>query len=117
MSTFAVFGMTRAAALEMARKRTPNWIGHQQIPQEEWECRVQSAVDHLMHGTQVKQLSDTYDAPQFAQEFIAITMRTQQCRDLHIRAKTVAKDGAGEEIYAARGKRAKREWVEWREAA
>ena len=117
MSTFAVFGMTRAAAIEIARKRTSAWIGNRQIPIAEWEKHVQDAADAIMHGSQVKQLSDAYDAPQFAKQWIAITMRTQQHRDLHIRAKTIAKDAVGDEVYASRGRRAKREWIEWKEAA
>lgn len=40
----------------------------------------------------MKQLSPLYDAPQYAEQFIAIARRTLDCRDLQIKAKAVLID-------------------------
>lgn len=111
MSTFAVFGMTRAAAIEMARKKVPTIQQNMVIPQEEWEKRVQATAEAIMRGDQIKQLSDAFDAPQFAQQWIDIALRGQACRGLHIRAKQVLKDEKGGVQYTARGKTPKKGWL------
>lgn len=61
MSTFAVFGMTRAYALAVARKRTPthrfekNEYGggdRVELTSDEWEAAVQAHADSIMGGGQ-----------------------------------------------------------------
>ena len=115
MTTFAVFGMTRAAATEIARKKVPTVVENVVIPQDEWEQRVQETADAIMHGKQVKQLSQAFDAPQFANQFIQIAMRTQNSRSLHIRAKQVVKDAAGKPVYSPKGKKPKKAWLPYAE--
>src|SRR5690606_29130462 len=65
VSTFAVFGMTRAYALAVARKRTPthrlerNEYGGSnrvELTSDEWEAAVQACADSIMGGARVAQL-------------------------------------------------------------
>lgn len=117
MSTFAVFGMTRAAALEMARKKVPTVQQNMVIPIDEWEKRVQATTETIMRGDQVRQLSAAFDAPQFAQQWIDIALRGQACRGLHIRAKQVLKDEKGGLQYSPRGKKPKTGWLPYFDAS
>ena len=57
MSTFAVFGMTRAVALAEAKKRTKGTRknlkapgGVEQIPLAEWLALVEKKADQIMGG-------------------------------------------------------------------
>lgn len=97
MSTYAVFGMTRARAVEMARKRVPtskkdplnprSVIG---LSEREWEEAVQAEADKIMAGQQTTQLSDKFDAPHFAFDYLALA-RKSGGRGLHV--KSYAKTG------------------------
>ncbi|WP_287030000.1 hypothetical protein [Pseudomonas sp. UBA6310] len=99
MSTFAVFGMTREQAVADARKRvkatrqTPG--GEVAIPMTEWLALCERRADETMAGTKTKQLSPMFDAPQFAQDFIAVARRTLQCRDMHIKCRVPMTDALG----------------------
>jgi len=59
MSTFAVFGMTRAYAMADARKRTPTHRFEKgkdgkrrrfEMTSDEWEAAVQARADSIMGG-------------------------------------------------------------------
>lgn len=84
MSTYAVFGMTRPAANVLARKKL---IAKKvkDISEREYELLVCDESDKLMAGSRVTVLSDKYDAPQFAKEFVALVKKHEH-RDLHIKA-------------------------------
>lgn len=107
MSTFAVFGMTRAVALQDARKTTPttkrNQSSSQQLTQAEWLAECEKRADKIMAGTKVKQLSGMFDAPQFANQWIELQRKAGQCRDLHIRHKGVLKDALGKPLKNKKG--------------
>lgn len=102
MSTFAVFGMTRAFALAEARKKvkasrkTPQ--GEQAIPMSEWNSLCEKRADEIMQGNQVCQLSPMFDAPQFCEEFIAVARKTLDCRDMHIKCKSLITDAKGQPV-------------------
>ena len=60
MSTFAVFGMTRAVALAEAKKRTKGTRknlkapgGVEQIPLAEWLALVEKKADQIMGGVRL----------------------------------------------------------------
>ena len=91
MSTYAVFGMTRHRALEAARKtvetsekdkETGAWFT---VPESEWLARVEAKADKIMAGTRVIQLSEKFDAPQFARAFLDLASKYES-RDLKIKA-------------------------------
>jgi len=82
MSTFRVYGMTEHKAKHLARSSTPP------IPREsvaEYEERVQERFKKIMGSKRSVPLSSSFDAPQFASQFMDLAKRSGRCRGLHIR--------------------------------
>ncbi|ROL64577.1 hypothetical protein [Pseudomonas vranovensis] len=67
----------------------------------------------IMAGEKVKQLSQLFDAPQFAEQFVALTRKHCKCRDLRIRAKCVLTDAEGNPIINEKTKAPKVGWVDY----
>lgn len=111
MSTFAVFGMTRAMALEIARKQTSTRHKGNDLSETEWLALVEQVADEIMAGERVRQLSPMFDAPQYAAEFIDIAKRTERCRDLQVKAKQPLKDAQGKPVYTKNGKTPRKGWT------
>ena len=84
MSTYAVFGMTSHAANVLARKKLMQGP-HAYAPEKEFERMVRDESNELMASTRITVLSDKYDAPQFAKDFLALAKKHEH-RDLHIKA-------------------------------
>jgi len=86
MSTYAVFGMTPAAAMVKARKKVPT---HKEygaaISEKDWLAKVKTVADEIMGGSQCIQLSDKFDAPQFADEYLALAQKFGG-RSLYVKA-------------------------------
>jgi hypothetical protein len=112
MSTYAVFGMTRFKAEEIARKKTPSTRNGNPIPLHEWLASVEVATDMIMQGNQIRRLSELYDAPQFAEQFIALARSSGACRDLHVKAFCVLKGIRGEPIHHSKTGAKKRGFVD-----
>lgn len=89
MSTYAVFGMTRARAVEMSRKtvKTYKRIDGKivNLNEAEWWAEVQKDADATMAGSKTVQLSDKYDAPHFAFDYLRLAQRTTDARGLHVK--------------------------------
>lgn len=66
-----------------------------------------------MAGVKVRQLSQMFDAPQYAEQFIALMRKQCVCRDLKIRAKAVLKDAKGKPIINAKTKAPKVGWIDY----
>lgn len=121
MSTFAVFGMTRAVALAEAKKRTKGTRknlkapgGVEQIPLAEWLALVEKKADQIMGGGTARQLSPLFDAPQYAEQFIELARKTIQCRDMRIRSKSVLTDAQGKPIINPKTKAQKVGFADWK---
>lgn len=104
MSTYAVFGMTKHRAIEDARKQVPTHreVSGDPIPECEWCEAVEKFAVETMNGPRVVQLSEKFDAPQFAWEFMELARKVES-RSLHV--KSYAKTGSrnpttGKEIMA-----------------
>ncbi|CAD5376758.1 conserved hypothetical protein [Pseudomonas sp. OF001] len=106
MSTFAVFGMTEHFAREEAKKKTPA-----KKTMQEWLDAVEARVDQVLEGPRCVQLSNLFDAPQFAQQYIELLRKSGRCRDLRIRAKVKVERPA-----EARGKK-KAPSTTWKDVA
>lgn len=89
MSTFAVFGMTKAKATADARKRVKTYdtIGGKVVnfPESEWLARVETEVEKTMAGERDVQLSEAFDAPEFARAYLDLCNRLERSRGLHVR--------------------------------
>ncbi|MDF9893408.1 hypothetical protein [Pseudomonas donghuensis] len=67
-----------------------------------------------MAGEKVKQLSQMFDAPQYAQQFMELARKTGKCRDLRIRAKCEITDAQGKPVINQKTKVAKIGWTDYR---
>jgi hypothetical protein len=124
MSTFAVFGMTAAAALADARKKTKTTkpSGKAGCPPldmtlAEWNEAVERNAEAIMGGEKVKQLSILYDTPQHAQQFIELAKRAGACRDLRIRCKAALLDEKGRTIISPKTRMPVIGWADYPQAA
>ena len=126
MSTFAVFGMTRDFALAEARKKVPvtrtatDGKGRKvsvDLSPAEWEEACQQYVQRLMDGERVCQLCKPFDAPQFAQEYIALLRRSGESRDLTVKARCPQVDGHGQPIRSKKTGSPMLHWKPWGAAA
>lgn len=87
MSTYAVFGMTRPRAKEMAKKAVNRDLDRtgENIPESAWLERVAKREEEIMSNGKSVMLSEKFDAPQFAEEFRDLAKNLEH-RDLEIRA-------------------------------
>ncbi|MBF8703050.1 hypothetical protein [Pseudomonas putida] len=119
MSTFAVFGMTRDVALAEAKKRVktskPGKAGGPsiQLTPAQWDEAVAKYADKLMSGEKVKQLSNLFDAPQYAQQFIELARKQGDCRDLRIRARCALTDAKGNPVINPKTKMPRIGWSDY----
>ncbi|MEN5258675.1 hypothetical protein [Pseudomonas protegens] len=120
MSTFAVFGMTAGVALAEARKvtKTTRPSGKPGAPPleltlAEWNEAVDKQAAAIFGGEKVKQLSQLFDAPQYAQQFIDLARKAGPCRDLRIRAKAVLTDAEGKPVINPKTKAPMIGWADW----
>lgn len=121
MSTFAVFGMTRAVALKDAQKNTPTTRAHHgsiiPLTEAEWVAECECRADRAMSGSKVKQLSGLFDAPQYAEQWIELQRKAGGCRDLHIRYKSVLLDAHGKPLINKKTGGQKVGWADFRKRA
>jgi hypothetical protein len=88
MSTFAVFGMTETCAKKLAERQ----ILKIPIKQKDYDKKISEFVEAIMESKRIAQLSDAYDAPQFAREFLDLLKSSGiRCRGLKVRARIKAK--------------------------
>lgn len=112
MSVFAVWGMTYAHAFGLAQKKTRTIDKDGDvIPESEWMKCCHEAAEAIMDGEMIRQLSTKFDAPQFAEEFIAIARRMQRHRDLQIRVWKPLADDKGRPIYGKNSKKPRMGWL------
>lgn len=119
MSTFAVFGMTRDVALAEAKKRVktskPGKHGApQQLSPAQWDEAVAKYADKLMSSEKVRQLSNLFDAPQYAQQFIDLARKQSECRDMRIRARCAMTDAKGNPAINPKTKMPRIGWMDYR---
>jgi len=120
MSTFAVFGMTHDVALAEARKTTKTIkpSGKAGCPPidltiDEWNEAVDRQVSKIMQGKKIRQLSPTFDAPQYAEQFVNLARKSGGARDLRVRAKCALTDAEGHPIINKKTKAPRIGWVDY----
>ena len=116
MSTFAVFGMTRTMALTEARKKVYPYKGHGKdrvhLSPEEWEQECQRYADRVMEGARTTRLTQAFDAPQFAKEYVERLKKAGSCRDLSIKALAPVTI-RGVEVRSTKTGKVKIAWQDW----
>lgn len=127
MSTFAVFGISHSACLELAKKQIPTSISYKtkstfkEKPQEKTEILKMDFIascanllaDHIYISEQAKfkQISAALDAPQFCRDFMQVAARMNAARNMKIMVKGDKFDKNGQPIIR-KGVRVQT-WVEW----
>ncbi|MGO3214802.1 MAG: hypothetical protein ACTIJ4_01730 [Halomonas sp.] len=81
MSSFRVYGMTECKALQLARASTAPKSAESV---SEFEDRVTERFNQIMEGKRNVPLSQPFDAPQFARQFIEMAKRSGRARDLRV---------------------------------
>ena len=79
----------------------------------EWNEAVEKQAAAIFGGEKVKQLSQLFDAPQYAQQFIELARKAGPCRDLRIRAKAVLTDAEGKPVINPKTKAPVVGWNDW----
>ncbi|WP_248807309.1 hypothetical protein [Pseudomonas sp. MWU13-2100] len=79
----------------------------------EWNLAVEAQAAKIMRVEKVRQLSQPFDAPQYAEQFVALTKKHCKCRSLRIRAKCVITDAEGNPIISKKTKAPKIGWIDY----
>lgn len=74
MSAFCVFGMTLDAAIKRAEKK----LAGEKLTMDVWKQKVREAAEQILISAKPIQVSPPFDAPQFAEEWIAIARKTSR---------------------------------------
>ncbi len=86
----------------------------QQLSLAQWNEAVGKYADKLMSSEKVRQLSNLFDAPQYAQQFIDLARKQSECRDMRIRARCAMTDAKGQPVINPKTKMPKIGWVDYR---
>lgn len=79
MSAFCVFGMTLSHAQKLAAKRLEKSGADVSCKtKEEWRNKVQAAAEAILTSHAPTQVSPTFDAPQFARDWIEVAKQTSK---------------------------------------
>ncbi|USE78942.1 hypothetical protein NDR89_20105 [Cupriavidus gilardii] len=91
MSAFCVYGMSFTLALKRAEKKVSS-VG---LSMEDWRKQVHDAAEQILLSAKPTQVSPTFDAPQFAQDWIEVAERTSRVHAprVMVRAPKVDKHG------------------------
>lgn len=79
----------------------------------EWDEAVDKQALKIMQGKKVRQLSPTFDAPQYAEQFVSLARKSGSCRDLRVRAKCNLTDAEGNPLINKKTKAPKIGWVDY----
>lgn len=75
MSGFCVYGRSRQVAIERAKNKVPTHEGRKPLSESEWMERVRALADEKFLSMKPVKVTHEFDAPQFAEEFIALVER------------------------------------------
>lgn len=79
----------------------------------EWDEAVDKQALKIMQGKKVRQLSPTFDAPQYAEQFVSLARKSSHCRDLRVRAKCTLTDSEGNPLTNKKTKAPKIGWIDY----
>lgn len=93
MSAFCVYGMTLPVALKRAEAK----LRDSSISVEEWSAKVREVAEAILTQGAPTQVSPTFDAPQFAKDWIEVARRTSRISGakVMVRKPKVDKHGNG----------------------
>lgn len=74
MSAFCVYGMS----FTLAVKRAETKVSAVGVSMEQWRAKVNEMAEQILLQAKPTQVSPTFDAPQFAQDWISVAERTSR---------------------------------------
>jgi hypothetical protein len=81
MTAFCVFGVTYDSCVKQVQKKLEPHVKEgkttRTMTREEYECAVKEKADALFEKMKARQVSPAFDAPQFANEWLAIANRSR----------------------------------------
>lgn len=101
MSAFCVFGVSRSDSMRIAEKKIKRYDDEKKrnLTMEEWRAAVDAlARDLFATTTRHRQVSPAFDAPQFARDWVAVAVRSDQVKGADIRVRDVVLDGEGKPV-------------------
>ncbi|WP_087686771.1 hypothetical protein [Pandoraea sp. PE-S2R-1] len=75
MSGFCVYGRSRQVAIERAKNKVPTHEGRRLLSEVEWMEKARAIADEKYLSMKPVKVTQEFDAPQFAEEFIALVER------------------------------------------
>lgn len=115
MSIFFVFGMTRAAAEQLAAKNLPSvrlQPGETEAEKmDRFKAELENEARIVWEGPKVVRLSEGFATPEFAATWMALA-RKGGARDLRIRCRKISVNASGQPMVTDKGN-PKVEWIEW----
>lgn len=116
MGAFCVYGMTASMAKKAAEAASVTWktrlAPHEraQLSESDLQAWIEAKAEELLKTGNARQVSGTFDAPQFAVEWIELAKETIRARGLKVMARGEKKDKHGAPII---GKRTKKPVIGW----
>lgn len=101
MSTFAVFGVAHTDLIEKAREAGKYGEAAQKYAEEKFP------------GARPRRLSELFDAPQFAKEYMELIQRAGPCRCLSIKSYGPILDVKGNPVISKKTKKPRIGFTEW----
>lgn len=97
---FVCMGVSMTDCITKARKKVPNFdsITKTALPVEEWGRRVSKEADEIFASARAKQISPSFDAPQFCRDWIEIGLKSNHIRSQKIMARGIKIDAKGDTV-------------------
>lgn len=96
MSAFCVYGMT----LPVATKRAEKKLEGEKIAIEEWNAKVREMAETILVQAAPTQVSPTFDAPQFAKDWIEVARKTSRIYAPKVMVRKPKKDKHGNPVVS-----------------
>lgn len=114
MSAFCVFGMTEPLAKALAAKKSPpRRQDGQGLTPEEIEAWRASEAARIFTKARARQVSNTFCAPQFCQDWIDLANRTTRAARLKVMVRDTKVDKTGAVVLNKKTKRPVMAWRAW----
>ena len=114
MSAFCVFGMTEPLARALAAKKSPpRRQDDRRLTPEEVEAWRAREAERIFARAKARQVSASFSAPQYCEDWIALANRTTRAARLKIMVRDTKVDKTGAVVLNKKTKRPVMTWRAW----
>ncbi|OZI39000.1 hypothetical protein CEG14_05545 [Bordetella genomosp. 1] len=117
MTAFCVFGITEPLARKSAEAASKTWLAKMssqeraEVTAATVDAWIRDRTAEMLKNGKPKQVSAAFDAPQFAEDWIALAKRTVKARGLRVMVRGEKTDRHGATVISKRTKRPVIAWV------